>query len=343
MRGVEMEPSLSWSLNEYCSAPGVNSYRVSPQCPLVCLMASRVTPAVSALNVPGMSRECLVNCLPARRGNFLFVSDRYLAIIRRTFVVSTARASYSPRLSRHDAALIPYAMQPRDERAQEVLAIYRCMTAPMIASAIQEPVQSVRNRLQHMFKHGVCRRYQVGIRHLVYTPHWLSRGQNPYLLHDLMAAQFRLTLELEIRLCPDWGYAWKPSWDLRAEKGEVVPDAELVLFRLQGDKRAEVFVRCEFDRATESPSRVAAQCERYLAWRQEQRKTNPESRPFYVAWITTSAQRVATLRAEIRRRIGTARMFLFTHEGRYAPAHPAMILGPLWQGLGEDQERPLLA
>jgi hypothetical protein len=36
-------------------------------------------------------------------------------------------------------------------------------------------------------------------------------------------------------------------------------------------------------------------------------------------------------------------MFVFTHEGRYAPTNPATILGPIWQGLGEDEERPLLA
>jgi Replication-relaxation len=257
--------------------------------------------------------------------------------------VGTTRAPYSPHLSRRDAALIPYAVQPRDERMQEVLATYRCMTAPMIAASLQEPVQSVRNRLQRMFKHRFCRRYHVGIRHLVYTPHWVSRGQNPYLLHDLMASEFRLTLELAIRLCPDWGYAWKASWELRSEKGEVMPDAELVLFRRQGDKRAEVFVRCEFDRATESPSRVAGQCGRYLAWRREERKRDPQAPPFYVAWITTSARRVVTPRAAVERHVGTARMFLFTHEGRYTPADPATILGPIWQGLGEHQERPLLA
>jgi hypothetical protein len=158
-----------------------------------------------------------------------------------------------------------------------------------------------------------------------------------------MGSRFRVTLTLATRQSPDWGFTWTPGWELRAEKHKVVPDAELVLFRRQGDKRAEVFVRYEFDWATESPSRVAAQCQRYLAWRQEQRKTDPESLPFYVAWITTSAPRVATLRAEIRRRIGTARMFLFTQEGRYALARPATILEPIWQGLGEDQERPLLA
>jgi hypothetical protein len=118
-----------------------------------------------------------------------------------------------------------------------------------------------------------------------------------------------------------------------------MPDAELLLSRRQEDKRAEVFVRCEFDRATESPSRVAGQCERYLAWRQEERKRNPQAPPFYVAWITTSTQRVATLRAEVQRHVGTARMFVFTHEGRDTPTIP----GPIWQGLGEDEERPLLA
>jgi Replication-relaxation len=254
-----------------------------------------------------------------------------------------ARAPYSPRLSRSDAALIPYAAQPRDGQVEEVLGSYRCMTAELIADHLGEPVQSIRNRLQRMYKHGFCRRYNVGIRHLVYTPHWLSRGQNPYLRHDLMGSRFRVTLTLAARHCPDWGFTWTPGWELRAQKGEVVPDAELVLFRHQGDKRVEVLVRCEFDRATESPSRVAAQCERYLAWRQEQRKTDPQSPPFYVAWITTSAPRVATLRAEGQRHVGTARMFLFTHEGRYTPSNPATILGPIWQGLGEDQERPLLA
>jgi hypothetical protein len=62
-----------------------------------------------------------------------------------------------------------------------------------------------------------------------------------------------------------------------------------------------------------------------------------------VAWITTSARRVATLRPEVQRYVGTARMFLFTHEGRYAPTDPATILEPIRQGLGEDQERPLWA
>jgi hypothetical protein len=104
-----------------------------------------------------------------------------------------------------------------------------------------------------------------------------------------------------------------------------------------------VFVRCEFDRATESPSRVAGQCERYLAWRQEQRKTDPQSSPFYVAWITTSARRMATVRAEVQRHVGTPRMFVFTYEARYTPTDPATILGPIWQGLGQDEERPLLA
>jgi hypothetical protein len=65
--------------------------------------------------------------------------------------------------------------------------------------------------------------------------------------------------------------------------------------------------------------------------------------PFYVVWVTTSAPRVATLRAEVQRRVNAARMFLFTHEGKYAPGRPTTILGPIWQGLGEDQERPLLA
>jgi Replication-relaxation len=257
--------------------------------------------------------------------------------------VGRRRVPYSPRLSRSNASSVPFAAQPRDERAQEVLATYRCMTAPMIAYALGEPVQNVRNRLQRMFKHGFYRRYHVGIRHLVYTPSWLSRGQNPYLLHDLMASHFWLTLELAIRSCPNWGYVWKPSWELRREKSAVMPDAELTLFRPQGEKRAEVFVRCEFDRATESPSRVAGQCERYVAWRQEERKRDPQAPPFYVAWITTSARRVTTLRAEAQRHVGTARMFVFTHEGRYTSADPAAILGPIWQGLGEDQERPLLA
>jgi Replication-relaxation len=223
------------------------------------------------------------------------------------------------------------------------LGIYRCMTAELIAYHLEESIQSIRNRMQRMYKHGFCRRYNVGIRHLVYTPHWLSRGQNPYLRHDLMGSRFRVTLTLATRQCPDWGFIWTPSWELRAQKHEVVPDAELMLFRRQGDKRAEVFVRCEFDRATESPSRVAVQCQRYLAWRQEQRKADRQSLPFYVAWVSTSAPRVATLRAEVHQRVNAAWMFLFTHEGRYAPARPATILGPIWQGLGEDQERPLLA
>jgi Replication-relaxation len=257
--------------------------------------------------------------------------------------MGTSRAPYSPRLSRSDAALIPYAAQPRDGQVEEILGIYRCMTAELIASHLGEPVQSIRNRLQRMYKHGYCRRYNVGIRHLVYTPHWLSRGQNPYLRHDLMGARFRVTLTLATRACPDWGFTWTPGWELRGEKREVVPDAELTVFRRQGGKRAEVLVRCEFDRATESPSRVARQCERYLARRQEERKRDPNSQPFYVAWITTSAQRVATLRAEVHRHVATSRMFLFTHEGRYSPADPATVLGPIWQGLGEEEERPLLA
>ena len=93
--------------------------------------------------------------------------------------MGTTRAPYSPRLSGNDASLIPFAAQPRDGQVEEVLGIYRCMTAPMIACALAEPVQSVRNRLQWMFKHGFCRRYNVGIRHLVYTPHWLSRRPKP--------------------------------------------------------------------------------------------------------------------------------------------------------------------
>jgi hypothetical protein len=160
---------------------------------------------------------------------------------------------------------------------------------------------------------------------MVDTPHWLSRGQNPYLLHDLGFA-----IPGDADAChptmSGLGFTWTPGWELRAEKHQVVPDAELMLFRRQGDKRAEVFVRCALDRATESPSCVVAQCQRYLAWRQEQRRTDRESLPLYVDRITTSAQRVATLRAEIRRRIGTARMVLFTHEGRYALARPASIL-----------------
>jgi hypothetical protein len=150
------------------------------------------------------------------------------------------------------------------------------MSAELIAYHLGEPIQSIRNRMQRLYKHGFCRRYNLGIRHLMYTPHWLNRGQNPYLLHDLMGSRFRVPLTLATRQCPDWGFAWTPGWELRAEKHEVVPDAERLLFRRQGDKRAEVFVRCEFGRATESPSRVAAQCQRYLAWRQEQRKTDPE-------------------------------------------------------------------
>jgi hypothetical protein len=66
-----------------------------------------------------------------------------------------------------------------------------------------EPVQSIRNRLQRMYKHGFCRRYTIGIRHLVYAPHWLSRGQNLSLLHDLMGSRFRVTLTLATRQCPE--------------------------------------------------------------------------------------------------------------------------------------------
>jgi hypothetical protein len=119
------------------------------------------------------------------------------------------------------------------------------------------------------------------------------------------------------------GFTWTPGWELRAEKHQVVPDAEPMLFRRQGDKRAEVFVRCTLDRATESPSHVVAQCQRYLAWRQEQRRTDRESLPLYVDRITTSAQRVAMLRAEIRRRIGTARK-----EGTALPVRPQSSSGP---------------
>jgi hypothetical protein len=81
--------------------------------------------------------------------------------------VRMTRASYSPRLSRSDAALILHAAQPRDDWVKEVSAIYRCMTAPMIAYSSE-------------------------------------------------------------------------------------PNAERVLFRRQGEKRAEVLGRREFDRATES-------------------------------------------------------------------------------------------
>jgi hypothetical protein len=93
------------------------------------------------------------------------------------------------------------------------------MTAELIASYLGEPVQSIRNRMQRMYKHGFCRRYNVGIRHLVYTPHWLSRGQNPYLRHDLMGSRFRVTLTLAIRQRPDWGFTWTPGWELRTEPG----------------------------------------------------------------------------------------------------------------------------
>jgi hypothetical protein len=47
--------------------------------------------------------------------------------------VGKTRAPYSPRLSRSDAALIPYAAQPRDGQVEEVLGIYRCMTAERLA------------------------------------------------------------------------------------------------------------------------------------------------------------------------------------------------------------------
>jgi hypothetical protein len=61
--------------------------------------------------------------------------------------VGTTRAPYSPRLSRSDAALIPYAAQPRDGLVEEVLSIYRCMTAELIAYHLEEPIQSIRNRM----------------------------------------------------------------------------------------------------------------------------------------------------------------------------------------------------
>jgi hypothetical protein len=91
--------------------------------------------------------------------------------------------------------------------------------------------------MQRMYKHGFCRRHNVGIRRLVYTPHWLSRDQIPSLRHDLMGSRFRVTLTLAIRHCPDWGITWTPGRELRAEKQEVAPDAELLLFRRRGDKR----------------------------------------------------------------------------------------------------------
>jgi hypothetical protein len=76
--------------------------------------------------------------------------------------VGRTRAPYSPRLSRSDVALIPYAAQPRDGQGEEALGIYRCMTAELIAYHLEEPVQSIRNRLQRMYKHGFCRRYGLG-------------------------------------------------------------------------------------------------------------------------------------------------------------------------------------
>jgi hypothetical protein len=43
--------------------------------------------------------------------------------------------------------LIPYAAQPRDGLVEEVLSIYRCMTAELIAYHLEEPIQSIRNRM----------------------------------------------------------------------------------------------------------------------------------------------------------------------------------------------------
>ena len=57
---------------------------------------------------------------------------------------------------------------------EEVLGIYRYTTVEPMAYHLEEPVQSIRNRMQRTYKHGFCRRYNLGIRPLVYTPQRLS-------------------------------------------------------------------------------------------------------------------------------------------------------------------------
>jgi hypothetical protein len=96
---------------------------------------------------------------------------------------------------------------------EEVLGIYRCMTVEPMAYRFEEPFQSIRNRMQRMYKHGFCRLYNLGIRPLVYTPQRLSWGQNPYLLADLMGSRFRVTLTLATRQYLDWGFTWTPGWE----------------------------------------------------------------------------------------------------------------------------------
>jgi hypothetical protein len=250
---------------------------------------------------------------------------------------------HSPRMSRHDADRIPFTKQLLDERIQEQVDIYRFLTADLIAKILDEPLSTVQHRLQRLFKRGYVKRLLCGSKRLVYAPEWLPRSKQPHVDHDLMASRFWVSLELATRSRPNIGYEWTAGWTLRSQGGKVIPDAELCMFYHTPTGKRGVLNKAEFDRATESPARILEKFQAYIAFWNEQRKSNPHAPPFRTLFVTTTETRVRSLRKGVMTQLGPTAMFLCTYEGAYSPDRPQTILSPIWQTPASDDYLKLLA
>lgn len=182
-----------------------------------------------------------------------------------------------------------------------------------------------------LYKHGYLQRFKGGSPAIIYAPAWMPRSKGSTLDHDCMAVRMWVGLELYARMTPTVACQWVPGWTLRAEGGDVIPDATAFIRRFtpEGTWLAAMYY-LEFDRATEPPGRVVDKCEGYIKLWKDMHAADANARPFRVLFVGPSERRVESLRKGVSERIENERMFGFASEEWYSPEHPATIADRIW-------------
>jgi hypothetical protein len=159
---------------------------------------------------------------------------------------------------------------------------------------------------------------------------------DPYLLHQLMIGDFRVTLALASR-----GQGVTVFWRGIDEELPVRPDG---FFGLQfpglpaGKNRAFFFL--EADRSTMTGRRFMAKLLAYAHWRAQGGHTAKLGiKNFRLLTVTKSEARMRNLiglvvRTEALRGIQPA--LWFTSENRFTPSQPPSIFAPIWETPGES-------
>lgn len=243
----------------------------------------------------------------------------------------------------------PLALQERDLDLLRTAYEYRLITTPQyLLLYADESRDAIYRRLQKLFHHGYVDRigrnpnaplvYALGSRGgEVLGVSCRKEVGDPYLLHQLMIGDFRVTLALASR-----GQGVTVAWRDIGEGSPIKPDGFFDLqFPDRPDGRNRAFFFLEADRSTMTSRRFMAKLLAYAHWRAQGGHTAKFGiKNFRLLTVTKSEERMRNLiglvvRTEALQGIQPA--LWFTSQNRFTPSQPSSIFAPIWETPGEPE------